>query len=230
MSTILFIQVAIILTASMPGQGAVIKDTAVQVTSAAAATALTADNPGPEVREARRVQVNPEPGSSKPGLQAGDLAESDSSLVEDRMFPFPVQPGSSGNEVTTSVRRVSASFDVSEVVGNKTRKLNVVGGKTTDADDEKPFIAANFDDVDDTDSARQSTKATSTAKTTTVKTTTATTTTTRTTTTQPSTTTTTAYYEPTQSSNSNFVIKQVKKISLLKINGGSCFILSLFRG
>ena len=182
---------------SMPGHGAVIQDTTVQVAS----SALIGDSPAQEPREARRLP--PHPNLGKPGSQVGDLTESDSSLVEARMFPLPVQ---SGNEVTTSVRRISASFDVSEVVGNRTRKISVDGVKMGDGDDEKPFIAANFDDVDDGADVRLSTKA-ATASTTTV-TTSSTTTTSRTST---STTTSTATsYLPPQSSNSNFVIKQVK--------------------
>ena len=198
MRTILFIQVAITLMTSMPGHGAVIQDTTVQVAS----SALTGDSPAQEPREERRLPPNPNLG--KPGSQVGDLTESDSSLVEARMFPLPVQ---SGNEVTTSVRRISASFDVSEVVGNRTRKISVDGVKMGDGDDEKPFIAANFDDVDDGADVRLSAKAT-TASTTTV-TTSSTTTTSRTST---STTTPTATsYLPPQSSNANFVIKQVKR-------------------
>ena len=193
MRTILFIQVAITLMTSMPGHGAVIQDTTVQVAS----SALTGDSPAQEPREARRLPPNPNLG--KPGSQVGDLTESDSSLVEARMFPLPVQ---SGNEVTTSVRRISASFDVSEVVGNRTRKISVDGVKMGAGDDEKPFIAANFDDVDDGADVRLSTKAATTSSTTTTFRTSSTTT---------MTTTSTTSYLPPQPSNANFVIKQVKR-------------------
>ena len=56
--------------------------------------------------------------------QAREIDKNDQSLAKTRL-PSPDQPEQSGNsQVTSSVRRVSASVGISEVVGNSTRQIS----------------------------------------------------------------------------------------------------------
>jgi len=123
-----------------------------------------------------------------------EMSPSDSSLVEVRSYPPDRPEQSGGNQITSSVRRVSASVGISEVVGNSTRQISVK------VDEEKPFIAVNLDELD---SEKETTFSTTT--TTTTMTTTATTT-----------TTTLFVSSEEQQSSPNFVIKQVNSESTVK--------------
>jgi len=230
MKAFLIIQVAIICLARF-GQGAVIQiEPELQINPEQTSFNSHTDP---------NLQINPEQTSLSNQRQIrmldGDqpipeMMSSDSSLVEVRMFPdHPEQSG----KVTSSVRRVSATVGISEVVGNSTRSVSVSSNvkkpevlrkdfqnndikrndvrnndiksnnvgrndiKRNDVqEEEKPFIAVNFDDLDDKPLSAPST---STSTSTTTTTTTATT----------STTTMTTTTTPTVQQRSNFVIKQV---------------------
>jgi hypothetical protein len=246
MKAFLIIQVAIICLARF-GQGAVIQiEPELQINPEQ--TSFNSHT-GPNL------QINPEQTSLSNQRQSrmldgdqtiNEMMSSDSSMVEVRMFPSPDHPEQSG-KVTSSVRRVSATVGISEVVGNSTRSVSVssdvkkpevlrkdfqnndtkrsdvrhndikrndIGrndikrndvGRNDVQEEEKPFIAINFDDLDDRPlSAPSTSTSTTTTTTATTSTTTMTTTTTPTVTTSRTTASTTTLQQ-----RSNFVIKQV---------------------
>ena len=91
-----------------------------------------------------------------------EMSPSESSLVEVRSSP-PDRPEQTGNnQITSSVRRVSASVGISEVVGNLTRQISVK------SEDEKPFIAVNLDELEP-EKERTTTTTSSTTSTTTTR-------------------------------------------------------------
>jgi len=232
MEAFLIIQVAIICLARF-GQGAVIQiEPELQINPEQTSFNSHTDP---------NLQINPEQTSLSNQRQSRkldvdqpipEMMSSDSSLVEVRMSPTPDHPEQSG-KVTSSVRRVSATVGISEVVGNSTRSVSVSSDvkkpdvlrkdfqnndtKRSDVrnndikrndvhEEEKPFIAVNFDDLDDKplSAPSTSTSTTTTTKTSTTSTTTMTTTTTPTVTTSRTTASTTTLQQ-----RSNFVIKQV---------------------
>ena len=68
--------------------------------------------------------VVPLPSLATRPRQAREIDKNDQSLAKIRL-PSPDQPEQSGNsQVTSSVRRVSASVGISEVVGNSTRQIS----------------------------------------------------------------------------------------------------------
>ena len=248
MKAFLIIQVAIICLARF-GQGAVIQiEPELQINPEQTSFNSHTDP---------NLQINPEQTSLSNQRQSRkldvdqpipEMMSSDSSLVEVRMFPSPDHPEQSG-KVTSSVRRVSATVGISEVVGNSTRSVSVssdvkkpevlrkdfqnndtkrsdvinndikrndVGrndikrnnvGRNDVQEEEKPFIAVNFDDLDDRPLSAPSTSTSTTTATTTAttSTTTMTTTATPTVTTSRTTASTTTLQQ-----RSNFVIKQVQ--------------------
>ena len=206
MSAFAFIQVAIILLISHTGQGAVI-----QTPEHARVLTRSEDIPVTNSGQAKMIPEH----SNKNVLGANnDMTESESSLVDDRMLPDHFGSVQNKNQVTTSVtsdvRRVSASFEVN--VAKEDADKNVAKDNGTKnvvydvkpVDDEKPFIAVNFDDVesevvDSKNDSNASSRVMSTATSSTRLTARATT----------QTTTTSTMTTTSQTSSPTFVIKQV---------------------